>query len=477
MRAVPVSNNSALTAFVRDKLGPDGFMVLVDGSERLTRFQPDEYRDDCQYVYALRFNNAGPVSIQVRVQSVLHWYRAHAVARSIGTTRHAPCFACPMAADAQGQDFFLYNENNMEWPIMATERTLLSSPLYVNICPSCPTHVAPPNAVNATLLDTVPQPDIACSSTEPVYGSYVPASYLDVHWPGSFYEPLPPNQNSYRFVAAPSCAYKHAGTRYADHAPCYAAPLTSVLFTGDSHMRVAFDGIVHRLSGNQWTMTESVCRVLSLTSAEPACRKNRGTRTRASPIGTSTSDGTRSATVSSLRDATYAAAASPRRRALILCAGNRGLRHNRFRNRASPSRSPIAQKLTGPQGHHLHRFNTEEYTEHLTTVLDHITSLASTCASPSGRPRRLLYITPPAVAPREDEFVRELKDRRTNLRISHWARIGLDLAAARGWRTVDQFAPTSGFVRDTKDDAHFLETDGLDPVLDDVIAKLGICDL
>ncbi|KZW02626.1 hypothetical protein EXIGLDRAFT_829154 [Exidia glandulosa HHB12029] len=396
MRNVPVSNDTEQTAFVRDHLGPDGFMIVVDGSERLARFQPDAYRGNCEYVFRLRFNNAGPVSLQI------YWHY---------------------------EDYFLFNENNLEWPIMATERTLLAEPLYVNICPTCPTHVAPPSSINATILDPIPVPEAACSSTQPVYGSYAPVSYLDAHWPGSFYEPLPPNQNSYRFIPAPSCEWKHAGTRYADHAPCYRTPQISVLFTGDSHMRVAFDGIVHRLAGNQYTMTES-----EKSGHKNASFPNRYIDFRWDPFG----DGLLSSQCDEI----------------------------------------AGFDIIGFEiGHHLHRFNTSEYTEHLKTVIDHITSLASTCPSPSGRPRQLLYITPPAVAPREDAFVRELKDRRTNLRISHWARIGLDLAAGRGWKTVDQYAYTTGFVRDTKDDAHFIETDGLDPVLDDIIAKLGICDV
>ncbi|EJD55095.1 hypothetical protein AURDEDRAFT_109564 [Auricularia subglabra TFB-10046 SS5] len=396
MREVPVSNDTELTAFVRDQLGPDGFMVLVDGSERLARFQPDAYLGNCAYRFSLRFNNAGPVSLQI------HWHY---------------------------DDYFLYNENNMEWPIMATERVLLPTPLYFNVCgQTCPTHVAPPSNVNATVLDPAPEPLHACSSTAPVYGSYIPVSYLDSHWPGSFYEPLPPNQNAYHFVPAGSCAWQHAGTRYTDHAPCYRIPHTSVLFTGDSHMRVAFDGIVHRLAGHQYTMTES-----EKSGHKNASFENRYIDFRWDPFG----DGLLTSDCDEIEDFDI-----------------------------------IGFSI----GHHLHRFNTQEYTEHITTVLDHITSIASSCSTKSGRARQLLYITPPAVAPREDEFVRELKDRRTNLRIAHWARIGLDLAAARGWRTVDQFAYTRAFVRDTKDDAHFIETDGLDPVLDDIVAKLGICD-
>ena len=70
MKKVAVSHDSGLTKWVRDNLGPDGFMVVVDGSERLVRFQPDRYLGNCEYLFALRFNNAGPINLQVRRRRV-----------------------------------------------------------------------------------------------------------------------------------------------------------------------------------------------------------------------------------------------------------------------------------------------------------------------------------------------------------------------------------------------------------------------
>ena len=65
MLAKPVSDDNKLTSFVRNSLGPDGFMLVADGAERMARYMPDAYIGGCSYRYSLRFNNAGPVSVQI----------------------------------------------------------------------------------------------------------------------------------------------------------------------------------------------------------------------------------------------------------------------------------------------------------------------------------------------------------------------------------------------------------------------------
>jgi len=161
----------------------------------------------------------------------------------------------------------------MEWPPQSTERVLLRNPLFFEACPSCHSFVAPPGALNATILpdaeSKVSTP--TCSSTAPVYGSYIPVSFLETHNVGNFYEPLPANQNEYHFIPQGECQYTHAGLRYSEHDACFALPKTQVLLHGDSHMRVMYDGVVHRLQGNQWTLVESVrsiflSRITSLTA-------------------------------------------------------------------------------------------------------------------------------------------------------------------------------------------------------------------
>ncbi|KAH7104542.1 hypothetical protein BKA62DRAFT_692573 [Auriculariales sp. MPI-PUGE-AT-0066] len=398
MRKQPVSSDPKLSDFVRGSLGPDGFMIVVDGAERMARYVPDAYLGGCSYRFSLRFNNAGPMSLQI-------WHHY--------------------------ETYFSYWENNMEWPPQATERVMLRSPLYLEACVSCRSFVAPPSGVNATLLIAPPtaQPQPACSTSEPVYGSYIPVSYMETHNSlFNFYEPLPANQNAYKFVPAGNCQYTHDGLRYTKHDGCFSQQKSSVLLHGDSHQRVLYDGLVHRLSGQQWTLDES----------EKSGHKN--------------------ATFDNLYlDFQW----DPSGEGLLVldCAEIQAF-----------------DVLVFSVGHHLHRYTTAQYFEFIGGAFEHVTKLSAECHPSSGRSRQLVYVTPPAVVPREDHFVQDLKDRRTNVRITHWANIGMNLARKHGWRTVDQFHYTAAFVRDSKDDAHFLETDALDAVLDDFIAKLGVCE-
>jgi len=65
MRDSPVSDDTSLTTIVRQTLGPDAFMVVTDGGERIARYVPDAYLEGCSYQFSLRFDNAGPLSLQI----------------------------------------------------------------------------------------------------------------------------------------------------------------------------------------------------------------------------------------------------------------------------------------------------------------------------------------------------------------------------------------------------------------------------
>jgi hypothetical protein len=117
------------------------------------------------------------------------------------------------------------------------------------------------------------------------------------------------------------------------------------------------------------------------------------------------------------------------------------------------------------------------------------------CAVAAGNARQLhVYLPAPGVTPRQDEYVRKFSDRRTTARARHWRDIAAHLARAAGWRFVDQWALTRAHVwevmdlgkarwkRSTRralmydtDMSHFLSTDALDPIIDEVIAKAGLC--
>ncbi|KIO19788.1 hypothetical protein M407DRAFT_246055, partial [Tulasnella calospora MUT 4182] len=86
-------------------------------------------------------------------------------------------------------------------------------------------------------------------------------------------------------------------------------------------------------------------------------------------------------------------------------------------------------------------------------------------------------MTVPAAPPRTDEYVRKFADKRTNVRLQHWADLATEMAINAGWSVVDQFDLTLPHNLEPllTDMAHYLATDAMDPIVDEVIAKIGIC--
>ncbi|KIO24458.1 hypothetical protein M407DRAFT_244458 [Tulasnella calospora MUT 4182] len=86
-------------------------------------------------------------------------------------------------------------------------------------------------------------------------------------------------------------------------------------------------------------------------------------------------------------------------------------------------------------------------------------------------------MTAPATPPRTDEFVQKYADKRTNVRLQHWVGLATELALHAGWSLVDQFDLTLPHNLEPlhTDLAHYLATDAMDPIVDEVIGKIGIC--
>jgi len=94
----------------------------------------------------------------------------------------------------------------------------------------------------------------------------------------------------------------------------------------------------------------------------------------------------------------------------------------------------------------------------------------------SQRKHILLYA--PAVVQRQDDFVIEFKDHGTNIRFQYWRDISQKLAEELGWMFVDQFELTLPHSLEPlyTDMAHFLANDALDPIVDELLGKTGLCD-
>lgn len=152
----------------------------------------------------------------------------------------------------------------------------LSDPIALphTCAPHCTTQIAAPlqpsrHVVSFEETDESPSTSLAlpnCTGPDPIAGSFIPAHPLDVLYPP---ETLPqpfdqPVVGRYNFVPE-SCVWRHAGLRFRNPKRCTENP-AKVFITGDSHGRVAYDSLVHRLKGNTDILLESVSYSLQLTT-------------------------------------------------------------------------------------------------------------------------------------------------------------------------------------------------------------------
>jgi hypothetical protein len=161
------------------------------------------------------------------------------------------------------------NELNASWPDLLRS-PLISEPITLDICPrSCQqanierasTHQHGFHYPPSPAATSVTPPYIeTCSDTMPVPGSYLPVHFMDALYPPA---PLPqsfppgePVAGRYAFVPR-DCRWNHPGLRFSNPMSCASRP-RNVLIIGDSHGRVAMDGLYHRLSGQPEILAESV---------------------------------------------------------------------------------------------------------------------------------------------------------------------------------------------------------------------------
>jgi len=92
--------------------------------------------------------------------------------------------------------------------------------------------------------------------------------------------------------------------------------------------------------------------------------------------------------------------------------------------------------------------------------------------------RKLILLFSPAVIPRWDEFVVESKDHGTNVRMQYWRDKSQKLAKELGWMFVDQYELTLPHSLEPRftDMAHYMANDAVNPVVDEVLGKTGLCD-
>jgi hypothetical protein len=367
-----------------------------------------------------------------------------------------------------------YDEKNSSWPNML-RRPLLQESLEMSICSSsCEPFRAPrlastsaPASVKSSHIYPPPSPDQlsldqshnqklqvalpACSTEEVVPGSYLPQHPMDILYPPA---PLPtsevggaseatsngiPVAGRYTFVPH-GCTHDtnlKGGRRFSD--PSLMAACTShpkrVMVIGDSHGRVIADGLAHRLSGNPNIMTES----------EKSGHKQHTLGS--GPV-----------------DIQFWWDPKGDNEGIVSCT-------------PGPDDVPISEYdvlIVSVAAHVMGHDTTTFYRKHLESILQTFNSCEG------GGPKIKIYVPAPAMPNRVDKWPREYGDVRTNQKIRKWDAVAREVVQAnkaQGWRYVDHTTLTAPFAWDVLnlDSAHFLGTDALDPVLDDVLVKMELC--
>jgi hypothetical protein len=394
---------------------------------------------------------------------------------------------------------------NQSWPELL--RTPLFSQTTLSICSSiCTPHPAPrldPSSPSATYPATFPDEyeahkfysqhfsndDLpACSPSEHISGSYIPQHPLDVLYPpaplptskfgGASEVTQPGHPIAGRHVFIPhGCRYTHTGQRFHDATLCTTSPTLAsgpqnnkkkVLVIGDSHGRVIADGLVHRLRGERRIMDRSKKEghkittvgdieiqfwwdpqgmdpdIIQCNPGEDAVQKE----TQWVDDGTGTGE----------------------RKEIVVDTPGAGVR------------TPLHEfdaVVVSVSAHIMVSHPTEQYMNVLRHIFDTYNACAAstTSATSKRRPQARVYVPSPSIPNRMDRYPRENGDKRSAPRAAYYRDVSLALAREKGWRFVDQTRLTAGHGWEILmlDAAHYLGTDALDPILDEVLSKTGIC--
>ncbi|GAA6048682.1 hypothetical protein JCM3770_002018 [Rhodotorula araucariae] len=404
--AITPSANVALSDWIRTNLGPDAFIIQVDGAERRMEDTPTRYAGACDYEFEFRMNNAGPVWVNVTHSNEdYHGFREVPV---VPGTRERP-------------------------PLLM--RALVASPVELGICDArCPTHYAP--RLGFSVPATVPPAEGAslpsCSERAragTLSGSYIPTRAVDQLYPPfalpmSFYPSQTRTSTGYDAFVPAECAWDHAGLRFRDHGACTRRE-RRVLFVGDSHARAVFDITAVRLEGAGQVASSSL-------------KMNE-----------------RNATIGGLFMEFFW---DPFLLIPLTCELVEGF-----------------DAIVVSAGTHTAAFacpTTSDFVSVFAEKLAALPALLQRC-SPSKPLAKLIFLTMPV----QHQHLHD-HDCRTGPRLSYWNRELTRVARREGWEVVDVegYSRPNAVDQRIMDGIHYLALDAAEPVVDDFIDRLGICD-
>lgn len=129
----------------------------------------------------------------------------------------------------------------------------------LEVCPGCPSTTDSPLS---EFLRYGPVPPEPCKGQHPIKERYLAMHPIDRITPQTQIDLMPdcrPGPFNGVYTRVPyNCVWTHAALRYHNHSVCQSGPSRQFRLVGDSHARVLFDGIHHRLSGGDGPVRESV---------------------------------------------------------------------------------------------------------------------------------------------------------------------------------------------------------------------------
>jgi hypothetical protein len=246
------SEDPELTRWMREQRGPDAFYMKTDGAERYAS-EYATYEGQCTYSFDVRLKNPGDTYVSI--------WRTYEV-------------GFPFAGILNGelislvQRYTAFSETNTSWPEMFFDP--LCDPIALHTCPShCKIQLSAP-LLPTQIIHTYPSPPPSrslslpnCSGPDPIPGSFIPAHPLNILYPP---EVLPqpngkPVMGRYGFVPE-ACTWRHAGLRFSRSRHCTKKDRKMRMYiTGDSHGRILYDAVRHRLERNTDTLFHDVHEV------------------------------------------------------------------------------------------------------------------------------------------------------------------------------------------------------------------------
>ncbi|GAA5975024.1 hypothetical protein JCM5350_004549 [Sporobolomyces pararoseus] len=315
---------------------------------------------------------------------------------------------------------------------------LFSTPLQLSLCPpSCATFNPPllshPPSTFSSSLNLAKEPSLPiCSSLSPISGAYVPSAYPSLLYP-PYQLPQTPTRPSagYHTFIPSSCRFSHDGLRFRNHDSCLKEE-NRVLFIGDSHTRGLYDVMLKRLEGND---------EMALTSFKVANKQakigNLHLEFLWDPFLEASFD------CSYMSQFTHVVISTGSHQACYRC----------------------------PQ--------TASYISHMSSIFSSWPRQHSNCSSssspsrPGSKSAKFVFVTSPSWYPQKIEKF----DCRTSQRLTRWNELATKEALGEGWGVVDAQSLTRSIAVDTRliDGVHYIKTDAIDPMVDELIMKLGIC--